>query len=240
MTDAVPRNDAIINGGGTLAGGSYETVTINGGGQITGDLIATTLRINGGCTCQGTVRAGTVAVSGAGTFVGSVQAGEMTVNGSARLDGALGVGRLVVKGNATASGGIAAREVELKGVLKTPRDITAERFVGEGAIEAASLVSDLLDIATYGPSKLGAVRCGRIVVREPGPFAEFFALFTSPSFTAETIHADEAWLANTVAHLVSARIVTLAAGSRVGRVEYRETYSPSDRAAVTEVRQVAE
>ena len=36
-----PRNDITINGGGTVAAGTYENVTINGTGTVSGDVVCT-------------------------------------------------------------------------------------------------------------------------------------------------------------------------------------------------------
>lgn len=230
------RNDITINGGGTVAAGSYENVTVNGGGTIGGDLVCTTLRINGAATCQGSVKAATLSVNGSGTFNGSVQAGEMNVNGDASVRAGLGVRTLTLRGNLTVEGGIAAHEIDLRGYLRTPGDITADLVRGEGAIEAADLTCETLDLGVYGPSVVRNVQATRVTLRAPRSFAEVFMFFTTKEFKAESIRANEVWLEHTVASTVSAGNATIGAGSRIGLVHYSGTYAKRDDAQVAEER----
>lgn len=230
------RNDITINGGGTVAAGTYETVTINGGGTVSGDIVCTTLRINGAATCQGAVKAATLAVNGTGTFNGSVQAGEMSVNGDASVRAGLGVRTLSLRGNLTVDGGIAAHEIDLRGYLRTPGDITADLVRGEGALEARDLTCETLDMGVYGPSVVRNVSASRVTLRSPRSFAEFFTFFTTKEFKAETIRASEVWLEHTVAGTVSAGNATIGAGSRIGLVHYSGAYSKRDDAQVAEER----
>lgn len=230
------RNDVTVNGGGTIAAGTYENVTINGGGTVSGDLTCTTLRVNGVGTCQGSVKAATITVNGSGTFNGPVQAGEFTVNGDASVRAGVGANRLFVRGNLTADGGIAARETDLKGRLRTRGDITGDAFRGEGAVEAEAVRVETLDLAVYGPSRVQSVEAKRVTLRAPSSLADVFMFFTDNRFTAESIRAGEVWVEYATANVVSAGNATVGRESRIGLVHYSGTYSQVDNAQVTEAR----
>lgn len=236
MTDG-GRNDITINGGGTVAGGTYETVTVNGGGTVTGDIVCTMLRINGAATCQGAVKAATLNVNGAGTFNGVVQAGEMSVNGDAGVRGGLGVRSLTVRGTLNVDGGIAANEIDLRGRIKTPGDITAEGTLrGEGAIEARDIKAENVDLGVAGPSKARNIEATRVTLRSPSDLGGMFAFFTTKEFRVETIRASEVWLEYTVASTVSAGNATIGTGSRIGLVHYSGSFAKGGDAQVTEER----
>jgi cytoskeletal protein CcmA (bactofilin family) len=233
------RNDITVNGGGTIAPGSYENVTINGGGTVTGDLTCTTLRINGMGTCSGSVKAGTVTVNGSGTFQGTMQVGEMSVNGDASVRAGLGASRLNVRGNMGVDGGVNAHDVDLKGALRMHGDLSCDSFKGEGTVEAADVRADTFDIAVYGPSKVRSIEAGRVTIRSAGSFADVFMFFTDKRFTAESIRAHEVWIEQTTANVVSAGNATIGRESRIGLVVYSGTYSTQDDGQAAEVRQEA-
>lgn len=232
------RNDITVNGGGTIAPGTYETVTINGGGTVTGDLTCTALRINGMGTCSGSVKAGSIAVNGTGTFNSSVQASELSINGDASVRGGLGVSRLTVRGNLSVDGGLNLRELELKGVLRTRGNLTAESVRAEGTLDALDVTADSFDLAVYGPSKVRSLDAGRVTLRSGGSFADVFMFFADKTFTAETIRGSEVWAEQTVANVVSAGNATIGKNSRIGLVHYSGSYSTQDNAQVTEARKV--
>lgn len=235
MADGV-RNDITVNGGGTIAPGSYENVTINGAGTVTGDIVCTSLRINGAGTCNGSVKAASLTVNGTTTFDAPVQAAEMTVNGNANVHAGLGAGRLVVKGNLSVDGGLAVHELDFKGVLKMGGDLTARKVTSEGNIEAGDIKADSFDLVVYGGSRVRSIEAGRVTLRSPGSLGEVFAILRENRFTAETIRASEVWAENTTANVVSAGNATIGKGSRIGLVDYSGTCSQVDDAQISETR----
>ncbi|HSK46730.1 MAG TPA: hypothetical protein VLA05_01850 [Coriobacteriia bacterium] len=230
------RNDITVNGGGTIAPGTYENVTINGGGTVTGDLVCTALRINGAGTCQGSVKAAVLTVNGTGNFSGPVQAVDMSVYGNSNVRAGLGVGRLSVRGNLSIDGGVALHELDLKGVMRADGDLSARTVRGEGTIEAHDVKADSFDFAIYGSSKVRNLEADRVTLRSPGSFADVFMFFTEKRFTAETIRASEVWAEYTTANVVSAGNATIGRESRIGLVNYSGTCSVVDNAQVTESR----
>jgi cytoskeletal protein CcmA (bactofilin family) len=228
-----PRNDITINGGGTIAAGSYENVTINGGGTVSGDIVCTKLRINGATTLTGSVKAAAITVNGTATFNGPVQVNEMAVNGDSSLHAGLGVGSLIARGTLTVDAGIAARDIEAKGVLRVRGDVSTGTFRGEGTLEAEAVTADTFDLMVYGPSKVKSIEAARVTVRAPGSLAAVI-FWAEKRLTAESIRASEVWAEHTSANLVSAGNATIGRESRVGLVQYSGTYSAVDDAVVTE------
>jgi cytoskeletal protein CcmA (bactofilin family) len=237
MSESARRN-ITISGAGSIAAGTYEIVTVNGGGTLDGQVICTSLRINGMGTCKGAVKAADLAVNGTATFEGPVQATEMVVNGDASVRAGLGVGRLVVRGNLTVDGGVAARDVDLKGVLRVGGDVTADTIRGEGSFSAADVHADLFDLAVYSSSKVQSLDAGRVTLRAPASFADVLMFFTDKQFNATTIRGSEVWLEHTVANVVSAGNATVGRDSRIGLVQHSGAFSLVDNAQVGEVRKV--
>ena len=243
MTNSA-RADMKINGDGSLSGGTYGAVTINGAGTVNGDIDAINFKINGTGTSNGRVVAQSVTVNGSGTFNGEVQANEMTVNGDASIRDGAGIGRLVVKGNLSVGGGIAAHQIEVRGFLKTGGDCQAESLVGEGGFTVTGLLNaGSIDVKVYGPCSAREIGGERIVVRQPGSgFSSFTQLFTflaEKRLTSETVEGDDVWLENTPAKTVRGRSITVGAGCVIDLVEYSGTYTPLAGAQVKEIRQVA-
>lgn len=239
---AEERNDMKINGEGSMAGGTYGAITINGAGSVNGDADATDVRINGAGTINGKLVAQSVTVNGAGTFNGSVQANEMTVNGDASIRDGAGIGRFTVKGNATVGGGLAATELIVRGFLKTAGDCEAESFSGEGGFTIGGLLNaGSVDIKVYGPCKVREIGGEKITVRQPQGFQSFTQIFTfwaEKVLETETIEGDEIYLEATTAKTVRGGNVTIGQDCKIDVVEYTGAYSATPGTMVGEARKV--
>lgn len=231
--------DAKINGDGTVAAGTYGTITLNGAGTVTGDIVCRELRINGVGTCKGSVRADLVTVNGTGTFDGPVQAGEFVANGNVDVRAGVGAGVLKVRGSVSTDGGIHARDIDLKGDLRSGGAVKADRLFGEGrfAVRGALEAGDI-DLRLHGRSSATEVTCTRMVLRVPEGISAVFSAFADRELAANTVRGGELELISVVASLVSGAKVTLGEGCRVGRVEYSKTLQKLGGALVTEEMQV--
>ena len=241
MTDEI-RADVKINGDGSLSGGTYGAVTINGAGSIKGDADATRYTVNGAGTHYGKLVANTVVVNGTATFNGELQANEMTVNGDASIRDGAGIGLLTVKGNASIGGGAAAHDVVVRGFLKVGGDCQAETFSAEGAFTIGGLLTaDKIDIKLYGPCSAREIGGEKITVRSPQGFQSITQIFTfwaDKKLTAESIEGDDVYLEATNAKVVRGRNVTIGLDCKVDVVEYSDNYSRTDGAMVGDARKV--
>ena len=241
MTDE-SRTDVKINGDGSLSGGTYGAVTVNGAGTINGDIDCVRFTINGAGTSNGRVVAQDITVNGQGTFNGEVQAGSMTVNGDASIRDGVGIGRLAIKGHATVGGSIAAHEVDVRGFLRGAGDCQAEQFSGEGAFTIAGLLSaDVIDVKIYGTCSAREIGGEKITIRSPRGFQSITQIFTfwaEQRLTADTVEGDDIYLEGVTAKIVRGRNVTIGTECKIDVVEYSDNYSRTDGAVVGESRKV--
>lgn len=236
------RNDMKINGDGSMSGGTYGAITINGAGSVNGDADATEVRINGAGTINGRLVAQTVTVNGAGTFNGSVQAHEMTVNGDASIRDGAGIGRFNIKGNATVGGGVAANELILRGFLKTGGDCEVESFSGEGGFTVTGLLNaGTVDIKVFGPCSAREIGGEKITVRQPPGFQSFTQVFTfwaEKRLVVDSVEGDDIYLEATSAKTVRGTNVNIGQDCKIDVVEYASTYTAVPGAMVGEARKV--
>jgi len=238
------RADVKINGDGSLSGGAYGAVTINGAGTVNGDIDCLDYRVNGAGTHNGRLIAQGVTVNGTATFNGELQAIEMTVNGDTSVRDGAGIGKLTIKGNASFGGSIASHDVVVRGFLKTGGDCESESFNCEGAFTVAGLLNaGTVDVKLYGPCSAREIGGEKIIVRQPGSgfssFTQIFTFWAEKRLTTDTIEGDDVTLEMTVAKTVRGRNVSIGEGCRVDLVEYSGTYAIAPGATVGEARQVA-
>ena len=238
------RSDVKINGDGSLSGGAYGAVTINGAGTVNGDIDCTEYRVNGAGTHHGRLLAQTITINGTGTFNGEVQANMMNVNGDTSVRDGAGIGQLTVKGNASFGGSIASHDVVVRGFLKTGGDCESESFSCEGAFTVAGLLNaGTVDVKLYGQCSAREIGGEKITVSKPGggfsSFTQIFTFWAEKRLTADTIEGDDVSLELTSAKTVRGRNVSIGEGCRVDLVEYSGTYAIAPGATVGEARQVA-
>lgn len=223
MTTGTEGRNARISGEGTLTGGEYGAITINGAGTLHGDVTCKTLRVNGAGNVEGVLRSDLVVVNGSGRFNRDIQAGEMTVNGDATVVGGAGVGMLNVKGRMTVHGGIHARAVDIKGELNVGADLQAEELSADGAFKVDGLLNaGVVDVRLYGPCRAREIGGERITVGQSRRFAglNIFTFFAEKRLVADTVEGDVVSLELTSAKVVRGRDVTLGEGCEIDLVEY--------------------
>jgi len=236
------RNDMKINGDGSMSGGTYGVVTINGAGSVHGDADATDVRVNGTGTVNGNLVAQCVTVNGSATFNGSVQATELNVNGDTSIRDGAGISRFTIKGNATVGGGIAAHDLNLRGFLKAGADCDAESFSAEGAFTIAGLLNaGIVDIKVYGKCNVREIGGERITIRKAQGFesiTQIFTFWTEKVLETDTIEGDIISLEGTVAKMVRGGDVTIGPDCRIDVVEYAGTYSVAPGSTVGDARKI--
>lgn len=234
------RPDTTVNGGGSIGGGTYNDVVINGAGTVTGDIECGVLKVNGAGTCDGNVKATSITVNGSGNFLREVQAGEMTVNGDTSIAMGAGIGRLKVKGRASLGGGLAAHEVDLRGTIKIEGDCSADTFVGEGVFTIGGLLNaGEVHVQIFGPCSVREIGGDKITIAQSrSGLADFVAMFSEKRLHTDSIEADEVWIENTTARVVRGGAVTIGAGCDVQLVEYTGTLNQVADARVGEARKV--
>ncbi|MBN2405864.1 MAG: polymer-forming cytoskeletal protein [Coriobacteriia bacterium] len=233
--------DAKIAGEGTIGGGEFGDVVINGAGKVTSDIRCVNLKINGAGSVEGNVVAQDMAVNGSGSFSGSVETAKMSVAGDATVQLGLGVGELRIMGRLTA-GGVAAREIDVRGELRSGMDLQAESLVGEGAFRVAGLVDVAnLDLKLHGSATAREIRGKRVSITLGRSLvgASLLALFGEKQLAVESVEADEVTLENTTAKLVRGGAVSIGSGCKIELVEYTGILNRMPDAQIGEARQVS-
>lgn len=234
-------NDLKIAGDGTVGGGHFGDVIINGAGKVTGDVTCTNFKINGAGSAEGNVSATNVLVNGTGSFSGKVETKEMNINGDATIQQGLGVGSMKLKGRLTV-GGVAAHDIDVRGEIRSGANIEADSLTGEGAFRAEGLVNvGSIDFKLHGNSSATEIGGERVSIVLGRNFvgASLLSLFGEKRLTADSIEADEVVLENTTAKVVRGGNVSIGSGCVVDLVEYSGTLNQMPDARVGEVRQVS-
>ncbi|MCL1895163.1 MAG: hypothetical protein FWG03_01300 [Clostridiales bacterium] len=131
--------DGKIDGVGTIMGGVYGRLRINGVCTVEGDLEAESLEIDGVCTCTGSVEAKSFDCDGVLTIEGNMRVG------TADIDGVV-----TVKGSK-----IEADEIKCDGVVNVEGEISADVINANGKINAEAIVGDRIKIKSYWKTRLG-------------------------------------------------------------------------------------
>ncbi|TDB37925.1 MAG: hypothetical protein D9V44_07705 [Actinobacteria bacterium] len=234
-------NNMKIAGEGSVGGGTYGDVTINGAGRVTGDITSDDFRINGAGSADGNVASLLIDINGTGSFNGKVETKEMNIKGDATVKQGLGVSDLKVKGRLSA-GGIAANIVDVRGEVRVKANLEAETLTGEGAFHVDGTMNvGTLDFALHGLSNAREIGGDKVRVTLGRGFvgASLVGLFTDRRLNVETVEADEIVLENTTARVVRGGNVRIGSGCDVALVEYSGTIEVASDARVGESRQVA-
>jgi len=122
-----------IDGVGTIPGGVYGDLDINGVCTIDGDLKAESISIDGVCTCNGNVETGKFDCDGVLTINGNLRAGIVDIDGVVTVNGAK----------------IEADRIDCDGVLSVEGEISADVIDADGKLNAHEIVGDRIRIKSY-------------------------------------------------------------------------------------------
>ena len=122
-----------IDGVGTIPGGEYDKLDIDGVCTIDGDLKAESISINGVCTCNGNVEANHFDCDGVLTINGNLRAGAIDIDGV-----------VTVSGNK-----VEADRIDCDGVLSVDGEISADIIDADGKLNAREIVGDRIRIKSY-------------------------------------------------------------------------------------------
>ena len=118
--------DFKVSGTGTMNGGEYGAVSINGSAKCTGDIKAELLDIDGSFKCEGAAEVDVLDCDGMAKFGGSVAAKKIDVDGW-----------ISVKGDR-----IEAEEIYCDGLIEADGQISADLLRADGCVRAREVVGD--------------------------------------------------------------------------------------------------
>ena len=122
-------------------------VTIEGVGSIKGGEYGL-LSIEGVCKCNGDIQAETLLVEGVFKCFGSIRAGSMSCEGMSQIHGDIKAEKISIEGMMKVSGGtkIEATEITCEGMIELSGEISADRIDSDGFISADEIVGDSINI----------------------------------------------------------------------------------------------
>ncbi len=234
------KDDLVIGGYGSAAGGEYASIKINGYGKLNGDVKCTDMHINGAGDAAGSVDCNLLRINGSGTIEGALHASDLTVNGSGSFRSAAECESATITGSASFKAGLSGQFVKVTGSVDVTGDLSAERFNSSGMFNVSGLLSaDHLEVYLgWNRSRANEVGGTDIAVHR-GTRGTLRSLFThAPAFEAATIEGNEITLELTKADVVRGHNVTLGDGCEIGLVEYTGTLRKMGDAKVGEEKKV--
>ena len=126
-------NDIRIDGKGTIAGGEYGAIKVNGFAQSEGDVRAASVDVDGTMNCRGSLTADLLDCDGAMKIEADLRVKKMMVDGMLRV---------------TSGREIEAEELFCDGSLHIDGQISADKMVVNGLIRAREIVGDQITISS--------------------------------------------------------------------------------------------
>lgn len=204
-------SDTCINGAGSMAGGDYGRVTVNGAGRCDGLLSAETIQVNGTFHCPGILKSGKLSVNGTLRCDGDAKSDHLRVGGRFKCSGSLAAGKVSCSGMLDVGGNVLVDELDVSGSLridggtklegtqikctgsiKTDGQISADQVRIEGIVTAREIVGD------------------QVVIR-PGPFSlsPILHMFSMAISKADLIEATTVELEGVTARTVNGQDVRI-------------------------------
>jgi len=239
------RHDLKIFGVGNATGGEFNEVSINGQGDVEGDIVCAKFSLNGEGTVNGSLKTQDGSVLGTTTIKGALDADRFKIFGTARVGGNATVKDLTIDGTVTITGGVKSETLALRGTTTIHGDCNSENFECKGSFTIDGLLNaGKIDITLYGSTKVKEIGGETVRVRkESGPIANVVnALLQRLDFqqrlVTNTIEGDEVVLEFTKARIVRGNYVRLGQGCEIDLVEYKGTLDQAPGAIVKEAKKV--
>ncbi|MED4731159.1 polymer-forming cytoskeletal protein [Aneurinibacillus migulanus] len=250
--------DLKINGSGTVGGGLFRRVEINGSGEVRGDTECEEVKINGSGRIEGTVKARFVKTNGSSVLGGELEVAELETNGSTVLRGHVQAqtikthGAMEAKqdvtgdyvhiyGSGKVGGRLRGKDIQVQGMMTVSGDCEADRFRAKGMLTIHGLLNaDEVDIHVKNRSSVQEVGGGKITVKKMGGLFSLLERFVKTvfqqddCFSADIIEGDEIYLEATKAKLVRGRKVMIGEQCEIGVVEYTDSFEIVGNGTVTQ------
>jgi cytoskeletal protein CcmA (bactofilin family) len=204
-------SDLVINGISGAAGGTYNSVRIDGIGTINGAVKARTFKANGLMRLKG-----------------DLAAEELECNGNMSVKGSLRMGTMKMEGMLQVGGNLRGESCELNGMISMRGDCELEELSGEGAFTVDGLLSaGHVDFGLHGQGKAKEIGVESLVIRQVHKSATWNRLLggiipkLKPELIAGTIEGDFIDVEYTNADIIRGNIVIIGQGCTIGTVEYR-------------------
>lgn len=252
-----------IDGVGSIAGGEYQRLVIDGVGSVNGDLTSEYIEINGAGKFKGKVKAKSIEIDGSAKFLDDTICEELEIDGSGNFKCNLGVDNLEVNGSAKIEkmiqgvkadigGGLVALEgaefenIRINGAFKTLKSLEVEELRCDGVLNIGEeLNGEKVVISLRGASKVRIIGGHEIKVEKRSFYggSQIFSMIkdlfsaeeaTYDGLTCEEIEGDEIDIEYTKSKVVRGNNVVIGDKCEIGKVEYSESIMVSPSAKIRE------
>ncbi|MEK4143483.1 hypothetical protein [Paenibacillus odorifer] len=221
--------DLIINGVSGGAGGTYNSVKIDGVGKVTGPIVTRIFKGNGHMNLKN-----------------DLSAEEAECNGTMKVLGHLRFNSLKVDGMITVGESFRGESCTLHGMLNIKGDCELEDFAGEGSFSVGGLLSaGHVDFKLQGQGKAHEIGVESLVIRQTnsGVWSKMLSGIIPKlrsELRARTIEGDFIDLEYTIADVIRGNIVIVGPGCTIERIEYRDQITVHPEAKVGKVEKIGE
>lgn len=242
-----PLRDLKINGTGSAGGSNYKNVTINGDGNIVGDLHCVEMHVNGVCSCTANVTLERGKIRGNTDIEGNLEAGRLKVAGNLTIGGHTTVKDLTLQGIGTIKNSLTAEKIDLFGAINVDGDCNAEVITSKGSWNIAGLLNaGHIELNLHWKSQLQEIGGEKITIKRGTDIAlvkMIKSMFLQTDFYAgqlsvETIEGDDIYLEYTEAAVVRGNNVTIGPGCQIDLVEYKNNFQQANDAEVHTQRKI--
>jgi len=236
------RNDLKINGTGNASGGNFNDIIINGVGDIKGDVDCLNFKSNGTSSMNGNLKSNTIKVNGTASINGNVNSEDIKINGTADFSGAVEAKQTKIHGAMNVTGNISSDELNLHGGMRVSGDCSAETFNSSGGFSIVGLLSaDNINIKLQAPCKAREIGGDKITVKLGNEFglkklikSIFPSWDLNRKLSADIIEGNDIELESTKAKVVRGDNVLIGEGCEIELVEYKKSFTQSDKSTVKE------
>lgn len=258
--------DIRISGSGTISGGSYNNISVSGGGKWLGDIDCFSFHVSGGAKGEGDIRAqnevsvsgslksggsvlceGTVRISGSAMCSGKLTGAEVRISGGASCDALSG--KDVKVSGSLKSGSVRAEQLKISGGCAITGDCEGETVEISGSSDIGGLLNAdevLIHVSRTTSSNIGSIG-GRSITVDchvsdinllMGAFIFGNRPVPSCRLVTESIEADEVNIMSTKASVVRGNNVSIGEGCEIHRVEYSGSLEIHPSSTVDETVQI--
>lgn len=238
------KKNLIINGSGSYPGGTFDCVSINGSGKITGDIQCEKFATSGNSKVEGNVRCQKFVVNGSSKLCGDILGEEMKINGSCKVEGDLSGGKLTICGATTIRGEVKVKNLEIYGAAQIEKDIEAEEVRIAGGVKHHGFINAervwIQSRASGGSvtfNEIGATEVSINQQKEEGFWMKFIGLFQSSQggVVGQVIEADHIKVESANIHTLRGKNIEIGPECFIDTVEYTDTLNIHETSKVKSI-----
>lgn len=230
--------DIRINGSGSMTGGDYQRVVINGAGRCDGLFSAERIEVNGSFHCPGILKSGLVIASGSFRCDGAMKSDDLNVSGSLKCGGRLEAGRVRCSGAMAVECDVAVQELDVSGSLKvSSARLEADRVACSGSLRVSGQIS-ADEIKVTGMVNAREIVGDRVIIHSGKiPWRQFLPgkLLAGLTSQAGLVEATVVELEGVTAETVNGQDVTIGPNCIIQRVDCSGTLFIHPTSSVAQV-----